>query len=137
DAGVRAAAPLLRRVLGPDRRLRLHLGAGEAAVLLDPLALDRILLNLVTNAAAALPPDGSLVVSTSAGSDDAVLIEARDNGPGFDAAILPHLFSPYATTRRGAGGTGLGLASVRALVQAAGGRVTADNAPGGGARLCI
>lgn len=138
DAAVRGAAPLLRRALGPDRRLRLRLGAGVAAVLLDPVALDQILLNLATNAAAALPPGGIFALCTSAGPDDGVLIEAQDNGPGFDAAILPHLFSPYATTRRASGGTGLGLASVQAVVRAAGGAVAADNAPaGGGARIRI
>ncbi len=67
----------------------------------------------------------------------ALLIEVRDNGPGFPPDFLPHAFErfrrPDRDRARGEGGAGLGLAIVQAIALAHGGRVSAGNRPGGGA----
>ena len=57
-------------------------------------------------------------------------VEVEDNGPGISAANLPQVFDRFFTTGREQGGTGLGLALVRAVVQAHGGRVTVTSRPG-------
>jgi C4-dicarboxylate-specific signal transduction histidine kinase len=59
------------------------------------------------------------------------LVEVRDSGPGIPAAVLPHLFEPFYTTK--ADGTGLGLAISADILRNLGGDLTARNAPEGGA----
>ena len=66
-----------------------------------------------------------------------LMIEVCDRGPGFPAAFLPHAFERFARPDQGrardSGGAGLGLAIVRAIAQAHGGRAVAANRGGGGA----
>ena len=92
-----------------------------------------MILNLVTNAQQALqnhphPRDIELV-----GFQDGaqVVVEVRNNGPGISPATLPRVFEPFYTTKPA--GTGLGLAISATIVQEHGGRLSADNRPGGGA----
>ncbi len=69
------------------------------------------------------------------------MIEVRDHGSGFPADFLPRAFERFrrgdAARSRSEGGAGLGLAIVESIVRAHGGRVLADNHPGGGARVRI
>ena len=67
---------------------------------------------------------------------DGFRVDVRDHGSGIGAADLPHLFERFyrgAMAKGRTSGTGMGLAIVRGLVAAAGGRVWAENAPDGGA----
>jgi two-component system OmpR family sensor kinase len=68
-----------------------------------------------------------------------LVIEVRDRGPGFPPDFLPHAFERFRRPDRGRarseGGAGLGLAIVRAIALAHGGRVAAGNRPGGGATV--
>src|SRR5258708_3063396 len=62
-------------------------------------------------------------------------ITVSDNGPGFREDILRRAFEPYVTSK--ARGTGLGLAIVQRIVEEHGGRITAENLAGGGARVRV
>jgi signal transduction histidine kinase len=98
-----------------------------------PFQVQQVILNLTTNAQQALrthphPRDIEIVGFRDNGQ---AVIEVRDNGPGIPAAALPRLFEPFYTTK--AEGTGLGLAISATIIQEHGGRLTADNRPGGGA----
>jgi signal transduction histidine kinase len=64
-----------------------------------------------------------------------VRLVVSDSGPGVRPQDRPHVFERYHTTR--VGGTGLGLALTRAIVEAHGGTIGVDDAPGGGARFTI
>lgn len=94
--------------------------------------LGRALHNVLANAwAHGHPKDVPLVVAASA-TAEAVRIAVRDRGPGFAAAILPRAFDPFVTgtgaaRSPGAHGIGLGLALVRRIVEAHGGRASAKN----------
>jgi two-component system sensor histidine kinase ChvG len=104
---------------------------GEATVLGVPHRLDALVRELLENAASFAK--ASVAVRVSAEGDEAVL-EVSDDGPGIAEADLPRVFARFFTTRgAGARGTGLGLALVRAVAEAHGGRVTARSAPGAGA----
>ncbi len=150
DAALREMAPSLRRALG-DVALRLTLEQPEAAVRIDPAHLHRVLTNLALNARNAMPSGGALDVTSGSGTvteavsqfGDAVApgryvtIAVRDTGAGIPAAVMPRLFEPFFTTRAGSGGTGLGLASVRALVRAANGFLSVDSEVGRGTTMCV
>jgi signal transduction histidine kinase len=104
-----------------------------------PSALRRVVFSLLDNAVAhAARPDGEVCLIVTAERDQAVL-EVRDNGAGFDQAVAERLFDRFA---RGsdAGGRrrfGLGLALVREVVTAHGGRVEASSEPGKGATFLV
>jgi nitrogen fixation/metabolism regulation signal transduction histidine kinase len=73
-------------------------------------------------------------LQAGAGVPQAAIIVA-DNGPGFRRDLLANAFEPYVTTK--ARGTGLGLAIVKRIIEEHGGRIEAENGPGGGARVQV
>src|SRR5918996_247963 len=97
-----------------------------------PAQVERAVGNLLDNAAKWSPPGGTVEVEVRGGE---VLV--RDHGPGIDDSDLPHVFDRFyrAPAARGVPGSGLGLAIVRKVAEAHGGSVSAEPAPGGGARF--
>lgn len=147
---LRGLTRLLRHAFGAGVRLELIVPEADCTVLIDPVLLDRILLNLCLNAGEAMPSGGVLTLSLASVfvtgiptpqaallASDHVVIEIRDTGIGMPAEVLSRVFEPFYTTRRNAGGTGLGLWSVSEGVQLAGGLLTVDSVPGRGTRFVI
>jgi two-component system, cell cycle sensor histidine kinase and response regulator CckA len=92
-------------------------------VLGDPTRLSQVLVNLLINAAQALPEgrlENEIRLSTFE-EDEEVLIEVADNGPGIPATILPRIFEPFFTTKPVGVGTGLGLSICKNLIEHMGG----------------
>ncbi len=110
-------------------------------VFADPRRLEQIIANLVENATVHGGPP--VVVDMVGGPEGAVVVAVTDGGAGVDDALIPTLFSGVRTlgrrTRDRSRGNGLGLTLVRGLIEAMGGRVWYEAAPGGGAsfRLAI
>ncbi len=106
----------------------------------DPDGLLQAVLNLVKNAAAVTPADGTITVSAARHGGRAV-IEVADTGPGIRAADLPRIFDRFyrahGPRRPDSGGSGLGLAIVKRLVELHGGTVAAFNCTDGGALFRI
>ncbi len=102
----------------------------------DADALDRILKNLVANAM-KYSPAGSNVHVAARATDHAVEFSVRDAGRGIPAEALPRVFEPYyrAPGVGSARGAGLGLAVVKSLIDAHGGTVRLESAPGEGTRV--
>ncbi|MEJ2154123.1 MAG: response regulator [Desulfobacteraceae bacterium] len=99
----------------------------------NPLHLQQILDNLIKNALDAMQDcqEKRLTVTTHARSDE-IIMEVSDTGPGIDREILPFIFEPDFTTKPPDKGTGLGLASVKTMVESYSGRVEiAPNLPQG------
>ena len=147
DECVRAAAPLLRRLLGPDIGLAVrHVTPGLHARI-EPGELERILTNLAVNARDAMPDGGKVVIrieeigitAPQSPHGEAIrpgryaCIEVADTGAGIAAELLGRLFTPFVTTKRD--GTGLGLAVVNDLARRADGFLLIDSAPGRGTRV--
>lgn len=100
----------------------------------------QVLTNLVVNATVhAFDGVSGPRIDVSAREDGGeVVLTVRDNGVGIGTEVLPKLFTPFYSTRRGAGGTGLGLYIARRIATATlGGDLTASNRPEGGAEFTL
>ena len=97
-----------------------------------PGPLSQVWTNLLTNALEALEGWGRIVLTTDAPDDEHVRVRVTDDGPGIDPELLPRLFEPRFTTRRGTVryGLGLGLAIARRIVGGHGGTIEVDTRPG-------
>lgn len=130
----------LQQVMEPQmaqRGLRFDVdadAAGEAGIMGSREALTGALLSLLENAIQACAEGDSISLSAQTQGNDVILTVA-DTGRGIDTSLQGRLFEPFFTTRTE--GTGLGLAIVRSVVQAHGGEVVVDSAPGAGSRFVI
>lgn len=112
---------------------------GKLPLHVDVELMTRALSNLVLNAIQWSPPRGTVRVSAFFAQEKEGPVQAvfqvRDNGPGIREEKIRRLFQPFFTTRQG--GTGLGLANVRKIVEYHGGTVSGTNHPEGGALFRI
>jgi signal transduction histidine kinase len=111
---------------------------GLAIVQADPVRLGQAVNNLLDNALKYTPAGGRVTLAARAESSSAV-ITVTDNGPGIPAAEREAIFRRLyrRDVSRSQRGLGLGLSLVKAIVEAHGGTVTVDDAPGGGSRFTV
>jgi PAS domain S-box-containing protein len=125
---IEMVSPLLEE---RQHRLTIAVPSRGLAVDADPARLSQVVANLLTNAAKYTDPGGSIEVSAGR-SEGGVRMSVRDNGVGIDPAMVQSIFNEFVQERqaldRSRGGLGLGLAIVRSLVLAHGGRVFAESA---------
>ncbi len=107
----------------------------DREVFADPDQLRRVLVNLVGNAVDAMPNGGTLTVSAGPRDDGRYSVVVEDTGVGIPAENRERIFEPYFTTK--ASGLGLGLVLTKKIVDAHGGEIVADSAPGKGTRIEI
>jgi signal transduction histidine kinase len=138
---------LLSALAGPSIALTMETDGGAQAVRLTGEDLTRLLVNLVKNAAEAMPEGGRVRIGLCdcqavQGTAPFLALTIEDNGPGIPAPALDRIFASGYTSRNqeatpGGGWPqshrGLGLAIVRSIVEGAGGRITASNRAQGGA----
>jgi signal transduction histidine kinase len=107
-----------------------------APVLIDPICLEQILTNLLSNALGYTPPGGQVDLAV-ASTSTTVLVCVHDSGPGIPPEALPYIFGRFyrveKSRTRMEGGGGLGLAIARQLARAHGGDLKVVNHPSGGA----
>jgi signal transduction histidine kinase len=102
----------------------------------DEGRLLQVVVNLAANAIRFTPKGGRVVVRL-VDADTELELQVEDTGVGIPAAELPHIFEPYRQAHRDRGGTGLGLATVRGVARAHGGRVTVESQEGKGSRFTV
>lgn len=120
-------------------RLDARLADGIPEVRIAPEKVERVLLNLATNALRHTPSDGAVAIVVQARGAD-VEIAVEDTGDGFASGVEERMFDRFwrgDLARSDRGNAGLGLAIARGLVEAHGGRIWAENRPGGGARVAF
>lgn len=129
------------QVLADQRGVKLvgEIGDGLDPVMMSPQGIGRVLANLIGNAL-KYAPDGGTVVVSALRMGSQVAVSVTDDGAGFAEADIPRLFEKFyrgegARTRSKGSGAGLGLAIAKGIVEAHGGEISAENAPGGGARV--
>lgn len=151
---------LLRPLLPAPIRLETRIPRTPIVIHADRTQIDQVLMNLALNARDAMPDGGTLrielderdsqdaassVAERSTSSNDATAArhvrETRlivaDTGVGITDEVRARLFEPFFTTKHEGSGTGLGLATVYAIVRQAGGTVTVDSHPGAGSRFTV
>jgi two-component system sensor histidine kinase KdpD len=117
--------------------LVIEYAADLPLVRMDFVLIEQVLVNLLDNAASYTPPGAPIKIS-SALEGKFLLIEITDSGPGIPEEDLERIFDKfYRVPGTATGGAGLGLSICRGLVEAHGGALKAENAPGSGARFMI
>ena len=132
------------RMLQPDMtayssELEMSLEKDLPMVDADPVQIHQVLINLVTNAREAMRDTPlahrKVQIATERNGDGSIAVSVRDYGPGIPDEIRERLFEQFFTTKPE--GLGMGLAIVRSIVEAHGGKIETENAEGGGARFCL
>ncbi len=131
-----------QRAYAKDHLLALDFPADFPPIDADPDKIDQILTNLVSNAIKYSPGGGEVRVSgRPADGPDSVVIRVSDEGLGISAENLKKIFENFYRVdnrdNREIGGTGIGLALVKALVEGHGGAVSADSEPGKGSTFTV
>lgn len=141
---------LLAAAAGEPIRIRWSLDEA-AKVLADPSSLERVLLDLVTNAREAMPSGGELTVEVSRVTLDEVAAEARpglapgayarmsveDDGSGMSPEVREHALEPFYTTRDHRRALGLGLSTAFGIARQLGGTLTIRSEPGQGTEVSV
>jgi two-component system, cell cycle sensor histidine kinase and response regulator CckA len=139
---VTTSLPLLRAAAGPRVRLETLVPLNVSRVVMDPIQLERAILNLVINARDAMPAGGVVTVelreeSVGRGPDcqsTFVVLEVSDTGVGMNAQTRERMFETFFSTK-GTHGHGLGMSIVNQIITMAGGFIQVDSYPGQGTRI--
>jgi signal transduction histidine kinase len=131
----------LRGVAAEARMRHVHLASDvdeSVTARFAPEKVERVLMNLLTNALRHTPSDGSVAVRVEP-SDGEVRFAVEDSGDGLDPEARARMFERFwrGDRSRSSRGAGLGLAIARGLVEAHGGTIWAEDRDGGGARICF
>jgi two-component system cell cycle sensor histidine kinase/response regulator CckA len=143
---VQEAAKLIERIIPKMVDIKLDLEAELWPVSADSHQMEQLLLNMGSNAAAAMPDGGRLSITTRSVSlidepcqicgklfsGDYVKLEVADNGTGIPEDVLKRIFDPFFTTKEIGKGTGLGLAMVYGIVTGHNGHINCDSTYGKG-----
>jgi signal transduction histidine kinase len=139
-------ARLLYRLIGENIALETVCSAEPARIHADRGMMEQTIMNLVLNSRDAMPSGGRVCLRTAIVRDNAsadghwpgarrgsfVRLSVTDSGSGIEPALLPRIFEPLFTTKELGKGTGLGLATVFAIVEHHHGRIEVESSPGCG-----
>ncbi|MBN1347182.1 MAG: AAA family ATPase [Phycisphaerae bacterium] len=144
---------MVRRLIGEHVELTIAPGGDIGTVHADPGQMEQLILNLCLNARDAMPEGGRIVIETGkatfdkaylddhpwAVAGDYVTLSVSDTGVGIPAEVRDRIFEPFFTTKEVGQGTGLGLATVYAIVKRHEGDISVHSEPGKGTtfRVCL
>lgn len=127
-AELEAIQPLLQVLLPRNQSLHLDIAPGPMCFLGTRGLLEQVLVNLISNARDAMPSGGRVrILARGPKADEArmgPLLQIEDTGSGIPEELQSQLFQPFFTTKSSGTGTGLGLASVKSLLDQAGGSIS-------------
>jgi signal transduction histidine kinase len=135
---IEATTRLVQNEVHKHAEIELGLSKGVKTFTGNSQKIEQVLVNLIVNAAQAIPDDkkGLITVRTRM-EKDTVIIEIEDNGKGMDEKTLKLIFDPFFTTKRTKGGTGLGLAIAFRIIEEHGGSISVSSKPGTGTLFTI
>ncbi|MBD3349420.1 MAG: response regulator, partial [Candidatus Eisenbacteria bacterium] len=146
NSAITSMNALLRRLIGEDIALSVHLSPDAGRIRVDPAQIEQVVMNLAVNARDAMPEGGALTLRTEhvvlsekdveetdqAIAGNYVMLAVSDTGTGIDKEALDRIFEPFYSTKELGRGTGLGLSVVYGVVEQHGGFVEVDSEAGGG-----
>lgn len=148
---IKGMEKMTRRLVGEHIEIASRHSGQLKPVRVDPGQVEQVLLNLIVNAADAMPKRGSLRIETMAERVETVTrlttgelepgeyitLSVSDTGDGIDPESAPHIFEPFFTTKAPGKGTGLGLSTVHGIVKQFGGNIAVIGRAGGGTEFRI
>lgn len=141
---LREISPLLQHLVGESVQIDMKVGEGDGMVAISLAQAQQIVLNLVLNARDATPGGGQVLLTTSSrefsGTGPATHIfelVVKDFGTGMDVQTAARIFDPFFTTKGPGQGTGMGLTTVRKIVEDAGGIVSVETSSGQGTQVTV
>jgi two-component system cell cycle sensor histidine kinase/response regulator CckA len=148
---VRSAEHFLPRLIGRDIELKTAPPDESLTILADPAQIERVLMNLASNARDAMPNGGQLLITTEQVEldDDFInsrgygragryaLITVSDTGTGMDEETRERLFEPFFTTKGTGKGTGLGLSTAYGIIRQHNGYINVYSVPGKGSSFKV
>ncbi len=136
--------PLLKHLVGEHIRVATLFDREATLAGISLAEAQQVVLNLVLNARDAMPGGGSVVITTRSRQVEGtgpvrqvIELTITDSGTGMDPKTASRIFEPFFTTKPHGQGTGMGLATVRKIVDEAGGMITVDTAPGKGTCMMV
>ncbi|MEM8996620.1 MAG: PAS domain S-box protein, partial [Acidobacteriota bacterium] len=150
NAVIAGMEKILRRLVRADIAFDVQLAPALGRVKADPSQIEQVILNLAINASDAMPNGGTLRLETAevevtegdpqgplTAPGTFIVLSVRDTGLGMDPRTLQQVFEPFFTTKAEGKGTGLGLATVYAIVKQSGGTIDVESEPGAGTTFRI
>jgi two-component system cell cycle sensor histidine kinase/response regulator CckA len=141
---------MLRRLIDEDIAISCTCAADLGGIEADAGQMEQVVMNLCLNARDAMPAGGAITLSaenvtfrdedcaaTDCRPGEFVRLSVKDTGCGMPPEVRAHLFEPFFTTKPPGGGTGLGLATVYAIVQQARGFLLVESEPGKGTTIQV
>jgi C4-dicarboxylate-specific signal transduction histidine kinase len=118
--------------------VELDLCPDELIVLANPIQLEQVFINLLTNARDALEDAPRKTIRIASSQDgERIRIMFSDTGPGIPSDVAPRIFDPFFTTKEVGAGTGLGLSITYSILKEYGGEITVESTSGRGARFVV
>jgi len=151
NTAIEGVSKMLRRLIREDIDVCIRLASDLPSITADAGQTEQIIVNLAVNACDAMSAGGQLTIATSnADLDNAharglslteagpyAVLTVSDDGHGMTPETQAHIFEPFFTTKEAGKGTGLGLATVHAIVMQSGGHISVDSRVGVGTTFTI
>lgn len=149
---IRDLSGLLEQLVGPEHSLEIAVDGDPVWTSINKTHLEQVVVNLVVNARDASPANAGIQISVASATfgdeqpaaGDGILspgeyceISVSDDGDGVPPEVRAKIFEPFFTTKEDSGGTGLGLATVYAIVKQRGGAISLDARSGGGTKARV
>ncbi|KJU85020.1 integral membrane sensor signal transduction histidine kinase [Candidatus Magnetobacterium bavaricum] len=129
---VSEAVETVRRKLGPDMPyLTTYIEQLPPTIVVDPVLMNQVFVNILNNACQFTPVDGIIHIRGYT-AETHVLFSIKDSGSGIPPEVISSLFEPFFSTRRGFGGTGLGLTISRKIIDRHRGSISVESVLGSG-----
>jgi signal transduction histidine kinase len=146
---IKGIVAMLREAMPRNVKFELKLNESLPEIHADPGQLERVLINLATNARDAMPKGGKIIISTSKvkdseaplhtaeGIEEYLCLSVKDTGTGMDEATRQHIFEPFFTTKPKGKGTGLGMPVVYGLMKSHNGFIDVQSELGKGTTISL
>jgi len=138
NTAIEACTRLVHNEVHKTADLALDLDPNIPAFVGNSHKIEQVLVNLIVNAAQAMPDDRrGLITVRSRHEGDYVIVQVEDNGKGMNEKTIKQIFDPFFTTKRAKGGTGLGLAIAYRILEEHNGTISVKSEPGAGTTFTI